>query len=145
MPITCDVIGQFVHLPGDWTFHTGVMCFYDSVYISVDGFIRKMCLRVCVCVCVCELCVCAPSMALTLLKSRWETPQKVVENKRAKLLRDFQIQTDRKMLANQPDIVVIDKQQEEAVVTDVAVPSDSNTKKKEYEKLEKYQGLREEL
>ena len=33
----------------------------------------------------------------------------------------------------------------EAVVTDVAVPSDSNIKKKEYEKLEKYQGLKEEL
>ena len=33
---------------------------------------------------------------------------------------------------------------EEAVVID-AVPSDSNIKKKEYEKLEKYQGLKEEL
>ena len=28
---------------------------------------------------------------------------------------------------------------------DIAVPSDSNIKKKEYEKLEKYQGLKEEL
>ena len=35
-------------------------------------------------------------------KSRWETPQKVVKNNRAKLLWDFQIQTDRKILANQP-------------------------------------------
>ena len=30
-------------------------------------------------------------------------------------------------------------------MTDIAVPSDSNMKKKEYEKLEKYQGLKEEL
>ena len=78
-------------------------------------------------------------------KSRWETPQKVVENNRAKLLWDFHIQTDRKVLANQPDIVVVDKQRKEAVVMDVAVPSDSNIKKKKYEKLEKYQGLKEEL
>ena len=77
-------------------------------------------------------------------KSRWETPQKVVENNRAKLLWDFQIQTDRKVLANQPDIVVVDKQKE-AVVIDVAVPSDSNIKKNEYEKLEKYQGLKEDV
>ena len=31
--------------------------------------------------------------------SRWETTQKVVENDRAKLLWDFPIQTDRKVLA----------------------------------------------
>ena len=53
----------------------------------------------------------------------------------AKLLWDFPIQTYRKVLANQLDIVVID----------IAVPSDSNIKKKEYEKLEKYQGLKKEM
>ncbi|XP_015256200.1 PREDICTED: programmed cell death 1 ligand 1-like [Cyprinodon variegatus] len=47
-------------------------------------------------------------------------------------------------MANQPDIVLIDKQQKKAVVIDVAIPSDSNIKKKEHEKLEKYQGLKEE-
>ena len=78
-------------------------------------------------------------------KSRWETPQKVVENNRTKLLWDFPIQTDRKVLANQQDIVVIDKQKKESVVIDIAVPSDSNIKQKEYEKLEKYQELKEEL
>ena len=31
------------------------------------------------------------------------------------------------------------------MVTDTAVPSDSNIKNKEYEKLEKYQGLKKEL
>ena len=60
-----------------------------------------------------------------------EPPQKVVEYKRAKLLWDFLIQTNRKVLANQPDIVVVDKQKKEAVVIDIAVPSDSNIKKKE--------------
>ena len=64
---------------------------------------------------------------------------------RAKLLWYIQIQTDRKVLVNQPDIVVIDKEKKEAVVIDIAVPSNSNIKKKEYEKLEKHQGLKEEL
>ncbi|KAK7895269.1 hypothetical protein WMY93_020594 [Mugilogobius chulae] len=77
--------------------------------------------------------------------SKWETPPKVVENDRAKILWDFQIQTDR-MVMNQPDIVVVvDKEQRRAVVVDVAIPSDGNIRRKEHEKLEKYQGLREEL
>ncbi|TWW57282.1 hypothetical protein D4764_07G0000010 [Takifugu flavidus] len=58
-------------------------------------------------------------------------------NKQAKILWDFQIQTDKLVVANQPDIVV--------VVIDVAIPSDSNIRKKEHEKLEKYQGLKEEM
>lgn len=49
---------------------------------------------------------------------------------------DFQIQTDKMVMANQPNIVVVDKQQKTAVVVDVAIPSDSNIKKKEHEKLE---------
>uniref|UniRef100_A0A087YQ23 Uncharacterized protein n=1 Tax=Poecilia formosa TaxID=48698 RepID=A0A087YQ23_POEFO len=78
-------------------------------------------------------------------RSKWGTPPKVVENDRAKILWDFQIQTDKMVMANQPDIVVVDKQQRKAVVVDVAIPSDYNIRKKEHEKLEKYQGLREEL
>ena len=78
-------------------------------------------------------------------RSKWEAPPKVMENDQAKILWDFQIQTDKMVMANQPDIVIIDKQQRKAVVIDVAIPSDSNIKKKEHEKLEKYQGLKEEL
>lgn len=43
------------------------------------------------------------------------------------------------------DTVEIDKEQKIAVVTDVAMTSDSNIWKKEYNKLEKYKGLKEEL
>ncbi|KAF7640661.1 hypothetical protein LDENG_00024680, partial [Lucifuga dentata] len=73
---------------------------------------------------------------------KWETPPKVVENGRAKVLWDFKFQTNKQLLANQPDMVVIDKQQKRAVVIDVAVavPADSNIRKKEHEKIEKYQG-----
>ncbi|TWW65014.1 hypothetical protein D4764_22G0006610 [Takifugu flavidus] len=77
--------------------------------------------------------------------SRWETPPKVLENKQVKILWDFQIQTDKMVVANQPDIVVVDKHQKTVVVIDVAIPGDSNIRKKVHEKLEKYQGLKEEI
>ncbi|MDG2555549.1 hypothetical protein P7M41_26505, partial [Vibrio parahaemolyticus] len=47
---------------------------------------------------------------------------KVVENGRAKILWDFQIQTDKLVMANQLDIMLVDKQQKKAVVIDVAIP-----------------------
>ena len=68
-----------------------------------------------------------------------------MENNKAKPLWDLPIQTDRKLLANQPDIVIVDKQKKEAVVIDIAVPRDSNIKNKEHEKLERYQELKEDL
>jgi len=63
----------------------------------------------------------------------------------AKILWDFQIQTDKQVMANQPDIVVVNKLQKKAVVIDIAIPIDSNINKKENKKLEKYQGLKEEV
>ena len=45
--------------------------------------------------------------------------------------------TDKMVMANQPDIVVVDKHQRTAVVIDVAIPRDSNIRKKEQEKMEK--------
>ena len=77
--------------------------------------------------------------------SRWEVPQRVVENNRAKILWDFPIQTDKHVIANRPDIVIVDKEKKTATVIDVAVPSDCNIRKKEHEKIDKYQGLREEM
>ena len=69
----------------------------------------------------------------------------IVENDRVKILWDFQIQIDKQVMANQLDIMVADKLQKKAVVTDVAISSDGNIKKKENKKLEKYQGLNEEV
>lgn len=40
-------------------------------------------------------------------------------------------------MAKQPDILAVDKEQNTAVVINGAVPSDSNIRRKEYEKLEK--------
>ena len=64
-----------------------------------------------------------------------------IENKQVKILWDFQLQADKLMMANQPDVVVVDKRQRTAVVEDVAIPRDGNIRKKEHEKLEKYQEL----
>ena len=46
---------------------------------------------------------------------------------------------------NQSDIVVVNKQEKKEVVVDVAIPSDSNIRKQEHEKLDNYQGLKDEL
>lgn len=84
---------------------------------------------------------CAPENGVNVPGLKWKTLSKVIENDRAQILLDFQIQTY-KTVANQPDIVVAGKPQKKEVklqkkeVVDVAIPN---------EKLEKYQGLKEGL
>ena len=78
-------------------------------------------------------------------KNWWEIPAKNVENDKAKILWDFHIQTDKQVKANQPDIVIVDKERKESTIIDIAVPNDINIKEKEHEKIEKYQPLKEEL
>lgn len=78
-------------------------------------------------------------------KNWWETPNKAIENSKAKILWDFYIQTDKQVLANQPDIVIIDKDKKQATIIDIAIPNDYNIQDKEKEKVQKYQPLREEL
>lgn len=75
---------------------------------------------------------------------KMEDASKVIENDQATILWDFQIHADKMVMANQPDVVVADKQQKRTIVIDVTVPSDTTTKQKEHKKLEKYQGLKEE-
>ena len=55
---------------------------------------------------------------------------------------DFQIQTDKMVVANHPDIVVVNKWDKKAVVVDVAIPSDSNIRKEEHKNIKKYQWLK---
>ncbi|TWW72944.1 hypothetical protein D4764_15G0003380 [Takifugu flavidus] len=55
--------------------------------------------------------------------SRLETPPKVLENKQAKILWDFQIQSDKMVVANQPDIGVGDKHQKTVVVVASSMPA----------------------
>ena len=75
---------------------------------------------------------------LEVLKSKREIPPKMVKNDRPKIMSDFHIHSNEMVMANQPDILVVNKLQEKTAVTDVAIPSDSNIKKKEPKKLAKY-------
>lgn len=61
------------------------------------------------------------------------------------ILWNFKFQSEKQLLANQPDIRVVDKEQKRAVVIDVTIPADSNIKKKEHKKIKKYQALKEQL
>lgn len=54
----------------------------------------------------------------------------VVENDRAEILWDFQMQTHKEVMVNLLDIVVLDKVDKKAVVTDMTTPNDSNIRKK---------------
>ena len=47
--------------------------------------------------------------------------------------------------ARRPDIIFVDKKKKEIKILDVAVPSDGRVKDKEFEKIEKYQLLKEEV
>ena len=49
------------------------------------------------------------------------------------------------VVANRPDIVLVDKQENMAVAVEVTISSVSNIRKKEPETPEKYQELKEEL
>lgn len=65
------------------------------------------------------------------------TPRKVM-NDLAKML--WEIQTDKLVMANSPDLAVMNKQKKVAVI-DVAVLSDSCIMVNKHEELDKYQGL----
>ena len=78
-------------------------------------------------------------------KNWWKIQDKVNENDRAKILWDFYMYTDKQILANQRDIVAVDKENQRAILTDIAVPGDYNIASKEKKKVEKYQPLRKEI
>ena len=69
----------------------------------------------------------------------------MIENDRAKIPWDFQIQTNKMVVSNQHDIVMVDKQDKKLGLVDVAILCDSKIRKKEHKMPEKYQGLKEEL
>ena len=79
--------------------------------------------------------------------SKWyeQKPERVLENENCKLLWDFTIQCDRMVEARRPDIIFVDKKKKEIKILDVAVPGDGRVQDKEFEKIEKYQLLKEEV
>lgn len=54
-------------------------------------------------------------------------------------------QTDKQLLPNQADMAAADEEQKTAAMIDVEIPADSNMRKKEHEKADKCQRLKEQL
>lgn len=74
-------------------------------------------------------------------------PKSVETNEKDKvtILWDMQIQTDRTIGANKPDIVIKDLTRRECIIIDVAIPYDGNVIEKEAEKRLKYKDLQIEV
>ena len=69
----------------------------------------------------------------------------VLENEKAKILWDINIQTRYVIEHRRPDIILIDKESNNTLLIDIAVPGDLRVKKSECEKREKYEELRIEI
>ena len=71
--------------------------------------------------------------------------EKVLENDDTKLLWDFHVQTDRVVEHCRPDILLVKKKEERAIIIDIAVPGDTRIKTKEQDKILAYQDLKREI
>jgi len=82
-------------------------------------------------------------------KKHWyeHVPNSVVTNQRGKvtILWNQQVQTDRTIPNNKPDIIIRDNEKRTCMLIDVAIPGDRNVIKKEAEKILKYKDLITEI
>ena len=72
-------------------------------------------------------------------------PLPVIENDVIKALWDFDIQTDKRVTSNRPDIAIMDKKEKSLKLIDVSIPNDMNIVSKRIEKIKKYANLSIEL
>ena len=54
---------------------------------------------------------------------------------------DFSIRTDHELGARSPDLLIVNKREKSCQIIDVAIPENGRVRKKEDEKVEKYQNL----
>ena len=73
------------------------------------------------------------------------TAESVIHEENVKILWDVNIQTDHVIEHRWSDIVVIDKENNRALIIDIAVPGDTTVDYKEQEKVDKYQDLANEI
>ncbi|CAH2052194.1 unnamed protein product, partial [Iphiclides podalirius] len=73
------------------------------------------------------------------------SPEAVLENDRARLYWDRSIITDRTIVANKPDIVLMDRAQSRVFLVDITIPYDENLVKAETDKKTKYLDLAHEV
>ncbi|XP_067945181.1 uncharacterized protein [Watersipora subatra] len=75
----------------------------------------------------------------------FEGPVEVNENDLAKILWDFYSRIHKHVLANQPDIVVVDKENKRPILIDIEVPNDYNIASKKRQVRERSPSLRRDL
>jgi hypothetical protein len=73
------------------------------------------------------------------------TPVAVLENENCKILWDFSIRTDRTIKNQRPDLTLVNKNEERALLVDFSIPCDYRIEAKTQEKMEKYEDLCFEL
>lgn len=73
------------------------------------------------------------------------TPQAVLETENYTLYWDKQIITDRHIAHNKPDIILVNKIDNTALIIDVTIPLQQNIRKSEAEKIQKYKDLSLEI
>jgi len=82
-------------------------------------------------------------------KKHWYeyVPNSVVTNQEGKvtIVWNQQVQTDRSIPNNKPDIIIQDHERRTCMLIDVAIPGDGNVIKKEAEKILKYKDLTIEI
>jgi hypothetical protein len=82
-------------------------------------------------------------------KKHWyeHVPKSVETNQKDKvtILWNQQVQTDRTIPNNKPDIIKRDNEKRTCMLIDVAIPGDRNVSKKEAEKILKYKDLTTEI
>jgi hypothetical protein len=78
-------------------------------------------------------------------KKHWyeHVPNRLVTNQGGKvtILWDQQVQMDRTIPNNKPDIIIRDNEKRKCMLIDVAIPGNRNVIKKEAEKILKYKDL----
>ena len=73
------------------------------------------------------------------------TPQKVVKKGDVTILWDLPIITDRTIMANKPDVVVLSHRDKKCLLIEVSIPEDRNVLMKEIEKIHKYRDSKIEV
>ena len=72
-------------------------------------------------------------------------PESVIETATIKLLWDFTIQTHREIQARRPDIVLVNRKENDCIVIDIGVPEDASIADKEKGKIQRYQDIRRDI
>ena len=69
----------------------------------------------------------------------------VTESEGVTIQGEMQVQTDKEIMANKPDIIIKDKKKKNCTLIDLSVSSERNVSLKEVQKLSKYRDLETEI